>query len=250
MVLCLPVAKINAILVAALVASLGGNAWLLATRGEARERTNGNEPTGSDEDADATPHSPRAARACERKLEACEAQAKLRPLVFGGGRPYAGSDRAGTGDEDADRERFLCELARTQAEDRWREKEAEIVLGLRMSLADAATQERDVSTAVDKYADASGLSDAQRNDFERRYRNVRLARIEEVREALEQDPPDYKRVMAETKALYRAEDELMEEIGGQQASRVLRDSEREARAAVLSIAATLAGVPWEDALEY
>ena len=244
-------AKVNAILVAALVVSVGGNAWLLATRGGASERTSAERPEGEVEDADATPeNAPRGARTCERKLEACEASAKLRPLMLGSGRPYAGSDRSDGGDENADREEFLCGLARQQAEDRWREKEAEIVLGLRMSLADEATQERDVKSAVEKYGDAIGLSDAQRTDFERRYRDVRLARIEEVREALSTDPPDYKRVMAETRALYRAEDELMEEVGGQQASRVLRDSEREARAAVLSVAATLAGVPWEDAVEY
>ena len=50
--------------------------------------------------------------------------------MFGGGRPYAGSDRSDSGDEDADRESFLCGLARQQAEEHWREKEAEIVLGL------------------------------------------------------------------------------------------------------------------------
>jgi hypothetical protein len=242
------VAKVNGILVAALVASLGGNAWLVATRRAGGAHADG---TAANSDAaDATPDSPRGVRECERKLDACEASAKLRPLLLGSGRPYAGSDRPDDGEGDADREQFLCSIARQQAEDRWREKEPEIVLGLRMSLADEATQERDVQSAVEKYADALGLSDAERTDFERRYRKIRLTRMDEVRDAMEEDPPDFKRVMAETRALFHAEDELAAELGGEQASRVLHDSEREARAALLSVAATLAEVPWEDAMEY
>jgi hypothetical protein len=244
------VAKVNAILVAALVASLGANAWLVASRPAAGEGASADPAEGGEGDAEATPEAPRGARTCERQLEACEASAKLRPLLFGSGRQYAGSDRMGDSDQDADRQEFLCSIARRQAEDRWREKEPEIVLGLRMSLADPATQERDVQAAVQKYGDTLGLSDAERTDFERRYRKVRLARVDELRDAMQQDPPDYERVMAETRALFRAEDELAAELGGEQASRVLADSEREARAALLSVAATLAGAPWEDALEF
>lgn len=249
MLLCAAVAKVNAILVAGLLASLGLNGWLLGTRraeGQGGGRPNDVEAAVADD----TPEQPRKARACARKLEACEASAKLRPLILGSGRPYAGSDRPGDTEEDADNQSFLCSIARRQAEDRWREKEAEIVLGLRMSLNDEATQERDVQSAVDKYATAMGLSDASRTDFERRYRDVRLSRMKQVREAMEQEPPDFKRVMTETRALFQAEDELAAELGGDQASRVLHDSEREARAALLSVAATLADVPWEDALEY
>jgi hypothetical protein len=242
MLLSAMVAKVNAILVAALVASLGANAWLVATR---RSAGAGGKAAAGDEHAEGTPDAPRSAQKCERELQACEASAKLRPLILGSGRPFAGSDRPPETEADAE---FLCSIARRQAEDRWREKEAEIVLGLRMSLADQATQERDVQSAVDKYAEAMGLSDSDRADFERRYRTIRLARMEEVREAIEQDPPDFKRVMAETRSLFRAEDELAAELGGEQASRVLHDGEREARAALLSIAATLAGVPWEEAV--
>ena len=235
--------NVNAILVGALVVSLGGNVFFLVTRGgpddaPARAPTSKKKKKG----ADATPVAPGE---CVTKLEACEAAVKLQPFLVGKGRPYAGSDRDTP--EDAHKD-LLCSLARSNAEEYWRLKEIEITLGLRHSLADEETQERDVQAAVEKYAEQLGFSDKDRETFERRYRDERLSRMKNVQAAMEKDPPDFKAVVEQTRALFKVEDQLARDIGGDQAVRVLRDSEREPRAALLSVAASLAGIPWEDAM--
>ena len=185
---------------------------------------------------------------CRQKLELCERRRKLGPLTIGtfqGKRDASDSSDADPG-HNAD---FLCDLAQAQVKQHWLDSQNEIVTLLRATLANDAIQEQDMRTAVDRYAEGLGLSDAERSRFEETYREARIDRIDSIREALEQDPPNFGSVLSEIQALHADEDRITKDMFGPEAEQWLQESEREARGSLLAIAATYADVPWEEVIE-
>jgi hypothetical protein len=244
-----------------LIASVGLNVW----QGSAAPDTAG-DASGADGASTADPRGARgdddgALEACRRELTLCQRKAKLGPLVlgtFGGKRRDRSDDDAdsteGRGartaeDLAAEKHDYLCGLGREQVKRAWLERQTEIVWALRASLSDANVQENDMRAAVDRYAEGLDLDAADRDRFEAEYRQVRLDRIDKVRGAIEQDPPDYPEILDQLKALHADEDRITTELFGDEATIWLRENELDARASLRAIAATYAGVPWEEAVD-
>ncbi len=62
------------------------------------------------------------------------------------------------------------------------------------------------------------------------------------------EPPDYRAVLDEVRALYADEDRLAKEMFGEQAVEKLRFAELEGRTTILALIAALADLPMEHAL--
>jgi hypothetical protein len=234
---------------AALLASVGANLWLVAGPGH----TPVSDERGSSPVRTTPTDAPAAYRTdelieCRGRLDLCERRRKLGPLAF---RP--GPDRTAREDDDPgdprDKREFLCDLARTQVQEQWIDRQPEIVFVLRNTLVNDAVQEQDTLAAVERFAEGLGLSDADRERFTERYREARLSRIDSIHAALDVEPPNFERILEQIQALHADEDRIAAEMFGNDAERRLRETEREKRAALLAIAATYADVPWEDVID-
>ena len=239
------------LLVIGLIASLGANAWLWNRAPEDQSAKAESAPrsvASGGKSAPAATFGPDDIIDCRQKLEICERRRKLGPLTIG---TFEGR-REGSDSSDSDpghNADFICDLARTQVQRHWLDSQEEIVTLLRATLANDAIQEQDMRTAVDRYAEGLGLSDAERSRFEESYREARIDRIDSIRDALEEDPPNFGNVLTQVQALHADEDRITKDMFGPEAQQWLQESEREARGSLLAIAATYADVPWEEVVE-
>jgi hypothetical protein len=145
-------------------------------------------------------------------------------------------------------EQTLCRIARNALKDDWLGKRQEIVQGVLKGLADPAEQERNVRSNAVRFAKILKLEGEDKAKLEQRYRDVRMARIGQIRAAIEDEPVNFEAVLDETRGLFSDEDRLMADLFGREASVTINTSERESRVAILIIIATLAGIPWEEAV--
>ena len=199
---------------------------------------------------------------CEARLAACEASPKDEEIARASNpllqilrsaerapRPIPPRAVRMVSEVDAETQHaVLCDTATRKLREQWTAKKDEITRGLRSSLADTDEQERNVRSNAKKIADLLDLDPAEREQFERRYREVRLVVVQKAKAALERDPPDYEACLRHARELFAGEEQLAEEMLGPQGRTRLRAADLEARTVVLSILASLAELPFERAL--
>ena len=106
--------------------------------------------------------------------------------------------------------------------------------------------------AVEKVEDIQqvlGLSDRDAQELGDAYAPVRHRRVTEIRYLLERDPPDWSGVFDTARQLYKDENLLVENRFGAGRAATLREAENIERLLLLTGLASLAGRPWEGALE-
>lgn len=243
-------AKTGLLLGVGLALSVAVNVWFAvggtADTDSATEDDDGTK-TSSKSGGRSEDRSPRKIKACERDLERCETARKAAPVLFGAGRSLSRTENKRTVDEvETAPTPFLCELARDQARAMWKEKEAPMLFALRSSLANPEMQEKDVETAVERFGDSMDLGGADREELSTRYRDIRLKAVEQIRERITADPPDYEGIIKESRALFEEEDRIAGELFGDEAVEKLRNSELESRTTILTIAASLGDLPWDE----
>ncbi|MDD5309067.1 MAG: hypothetical protein PHU25_17275 [Deltaproteobacteria bacterium] len=153
------------------------------------------------------------------------------------------------GDKPLTVEETLCRVARNALKDDWLGKRQEIVQGVRKDLADPVEQERNVRANTIKFARILKLEGKDMARLEQRYRGIRLARVQQIRAAIEDEPVNLEAMLDETRGLFTDEDRLIAELFGKDAAATLNAAEREGRVIVLIIIGTLAGIPWEEAVD-
>lgn len=242
--------KTGLLLSAGLVVSVAINVWLAtdsASEGEAatEQTADASRRRKSSDSAAGT----RSTKVCEQDLKRCETARRAAPVLFGAGRSLGRDRNSRTVDEvETAPTPFLCELARDHARAMWKEKEAPMLFALRSSLADPEIQEKDVETAVERFGDTLELGGADREELSTRYRDVRLAAVEQIRQRISSDPPDYEAVIKESRALFEEEDRIAAELFGDDAVKKLRNAELESRTTILTIAASLGDLPWDESV--
>ena len=167
-----------------------------------------------------------------------------------GATPGEPTDRDGLRDIQDERARreALSLVGQVAAKQDWNEKRDELVESVLDSLADDERQLRDADGDARRFADALELTESEHELLERRYREPRLARMEELEQALDEDEPDYGAAFEALRGLYADEDALIEELFGADARDRLHDYEIDKRATILAIAATYAGLDWQQAI--
>jgi hypothetical protein len=253
------------LLVALLVVSLGINiffAFLLLVQADPNKRTSECPSAGDRVDvpgrsrtADPALHANMAR--CPQKLKQCEAMAwqmvaeAIRQREHGpASRPAAAGQEAAaptvapsTSDEQR---RFRLALAVDHVQRRWRQDRAEIIAGVARDLADPQKQTHKLRTEVERFADALGLSASELDLLHQRYGPIRRDHLRRLRQAIVADPVDYLKALEILRELYRAEDQLVLDIFGVEARLRLRASQLRSRTAIVAIAATFAGLGWDD----
>ncbi|HZS36713.1 MAG TPA: hypothetical protein VFF06_07805 [Polyangia bacterium] len=145
--------------------------------------------------------------------------------------------------DDALIQDVLCTVAENRMREGWRRDRDGITQGLRRSLADRAEQEANAAQNGAELATLLDVPARDRDDFQRRYRERRLARVAAALSALDGATPDYAALMAAAQGLFADEDALARELGGQAGFDRVRAAELEGRTTFLAITAALADAP-------
>ncbi len=163
----------------------------------------------------------------------------------------AGLVLPGSHDVDADFQDDVLEtIALGQLRDAWEEQQDATIASILGTVSNeeegAAARERDLARAYTLLQ----VPDDQREAFEAGYGNVWQTHVDEVREALEQSPPDAGVALVAVKALFRDQDSYVAEHLGDDARRHLRVAQAEHRTTVLALMATFAGQPWDERITW
>lgn len=137
----------------------------------------------------------------------------------------------------------LCTIAEEKMQERWRSERETTAENLRRSFADSAEQERNVQENAAKLGAQLGLDATEQALFSDRYREKRIARIDEANRALLSTPPDYEGLLHAAQGLFADEDVLAKKFAGESGREQLRAGELESRTAIMAIAASMADVP-------
>ncbi|HEY3357556.1 MAG TPA: hypothetical protein VGQ83_30170 [Polyangia bacterium] len=160
----------------------------------------------------------------------------------------AGAAGDGGADELSLRRDILCDLAIENTRLRWEERRDEVLDVLRQQLADWEKQKRNTVIKVAEVQRLLGLTNGEALALYDGYANVRNQRVGAVRTYLAQDPPDWTQAFDQVSNLYTDQEQIVRDRFGETRARKLHDAEREERLVLLSIMATMAGRPLDDAL--
>ena len=245
------------LLLIALVASVGLNAWLLlhgtdppaepdAARAAAPSTTA--EPTAAGVAARDPRCPPLGRQQTARMLRLLLASSQEREAATDEAEaPEAGARRLA---DEATRREVLCRVGEVAARNDWNAKRDDLVASVRESLADDARQEREMADDAVRMAEAVGLDDDQRALLTDRYRELRAARMDQLADALEGEEIDFKGAFDAFAGLYQDEDRLVGELFGDDSREKLHDYEIDKRATILAIAATYAELSWFDSITW
>lgn len=159
----------------------------------------------------------------------------------GGAKPSADSAR---------RREALCGKAVEAMSAPWRRDREAIVAGLQRSLHDADEQRRNSERDAAKFVGALGLDGARADAFDREYAAMRSGRVESVVAALDRSPPDTGMVLDIARAMTADEDALALRYGGEKGRDAVRAADEDGRVVFLSILATIADRPIDDAIDW
>ncbi|RLB46798.1 MAG: hypothetical protein DRJ42_26835 [Deltaproteobacteria bacterium] len=163
----------------------------------------------------------------------------------------AGLVLPGSHDVDADFQDDVLEtIALGQLRDAWEEQQDATIASILGTVSNeeegAAARERDLARAYTLLQ----VPGDQREAFEAGYGNVWQTHVDEVREALEQSPPDAGVALVAVRALFRDQDAYVADHLGDDARRHLRLAQAEHRTTVLALMATFAGQPWDERITW
>ena len=142
----------------------------------------------------------------------------------------------------------ICRIARAKLRDQWLEKRDAISAGLARDLPDSAKQRSDAERDAHRTADTLGLAGRARRGFEDAYVDLRLRRMVDIAAASQTVPIEWSRILASVQSLFVDEDALVQRELGNKALQRYRDSEKDGRITILSIAATYADADWDDTI--
>lgn len=137
----------------------------------------------------------------------------------------------------------LCALGEERLRSEWgrdREKNTEL---LHRGLGDKDYQEKELRENAARLTGALGLTKLQADTFTKRYREKRLARVAEAKQALDHQPPDYGALAAAMRGLFADEDALARQIAGDAALQKMQAAELETRTALLGTVVVWASEP-------
>jgi hypothetical protein len=195
---------------------------------------------------------PRARDRCPTELAACRtagltlALGALRPAPRPTGDPAPQPEPEPAEDETTLRRAALCEVAQEHLRRHWETQRPSLITSLRRSTSDPDVLAANLRQQVAAFAADLGLGDADRDAIGRAYAPIRQARIAAVNEALAADPPDVEAALNEALELYAQEDDLVRQRHGAAAEQRWRSTQRQVRTIILSILASLAGIPFEE----
>ena len=229
-----------------LLVSLVGNAYLLA-----RPRTPASTKGVAAHPETEPPRDPE----CAAELESCRRatsrlslglwEAAMRPSP--GAPPPSSAPAAATPKVETPRE-SICRVARDKLRDQWLEKRDSISAGLAKDLPDTAKQRSDAERDAHRTAEALGLTGRARRGFEDDYVDLRLRRMVDIAAASQTTPIAWSRILADVQSLFVDEDALVQRELGNEALQRYKDSEKDGRITILSIAATYADADWDETI--
>lgn len=149
-------------------------------------------------------------------------------------------------DETARRRAALCAVAQEHLRQHWETQRPSLLAALRRSTSDPDVLAANLRQMVTTFGTDLGLGEADREALGRAYAPLRQARIAAVSEALAADPPDALTALNEALELYAQEDDLVRQRHGAAAAERWRSTQLKVRTVILSILASLAGIPWEE----
>jgi hypothetical protein len=124
-----------------------------------------------------------------------------------------------------------------------REKNTEL---LRQGLGNREFQDGELKHAAARLTATLGLTALDADSFTKRYREKRLKRVEEARQALAHNPPDYAGLAVALRGLYSDEDALAKKFGGDAGVEKVRTAEMEQRLGFLGTTVAWAGGPFSE----
>ena len=239
---------------AALVASLGLNAYLLRDAREAQARRA--------KASAAREHPPESApaagdEACRAELERCrdtgwkllaKAVAAQGPKADGAAAPASAPVVDGERATPARQRQALCDIANDHLRAHWDQQKELITRGVAADLADPTKRAEQARTTAARMASTLGLTPAQADGLSAEYDRIHASHTAPLVAALGRTPPDYAAALDTLKGLYADEDAMLGRLRGEGAVERWRAQEIQGRTAVLAITATFAGDPWDDTI--
>jgi hypothetical protein len=144
--------------------------------------------------------------------------------------------------------RTLCDLAEEELRQKWEGQRDDLTRSLRRDLRDQDEQQKQALKDAEKLASEIGVDPAAQQALADAYLPMRRARIAAAADALDADPPDYGAVLDAAQGLYADEDAVVGRLYGEDAKQRVRAAEIRSRTAIVAIAASMAGAPWDDSI--
>ena len=236
---------------AALVASLGLNGYLWRARSDAsgakdakarHAKTDAPAPAASED-------------TCHAELERCRAEGwKLVAKTIAAQAPPARKEPSAPPPAEvakatpARQREALCELASAHLRGQWELQKDFLTHAVAGDLSDPKRRAEEARKTASRMADTLGLTSAQADGLSSEYLKIHGEHSDRLISALGRNPPDYEAVLAEVKGTYADEDALIGRLRGGEAVDRWRSQEIQSRTAILAIAATFAGDPWDDTI--
>jgi len=234
-----------------LIASLGGNAYLLL-RSRAPVSTKRPSPSRAGESSDP---------GCVAELETCrrtssrlalglwESSWKKAPSADAPVSPSSvdAGVEVPTATKRSDPQATLCRIARDTLRDKWLATRDEVTESVVHGFTEDAFRE-DAEHDAERAADLLGLDGRARRAFEEDFTALRDRRMVDVAGAMQATPVDWTQMLVVARSLFDGEDALVERDVGGDALQRYRDSQSELRITILTAVATYADVDWDDAI--
>ena len=134
--------------------------------------------------------------------------------------------------------------------EKWQRDKEGIVTGLRRSLTDPAGLLRDEARELDEAAAALGLDARGKDAFATPYLRLRRDAVDALVDALDEAPPDLGAVHDLLAQFFQDEDSLVQRLYGDDALARYQRSQLRSRTALLAIASSVAGIPWDDGVAW
>lgn len=141
---------------------------------------------------------------------------------------------------------FRNKIAADFLKHQWLRQQKRIVKKIVHDLSDDATQKRQLDRQIGRVSKTLGLSAPEQDLLRERYEPVRKEHMQRLAQVIGGEAPDYAKAVEILRELFAATDSVVfSNFGGEARDRV-RAAQLRQRTMILSMAATFAGLDWND----
>jgi hypothetical protein len=143
----------------------------------------------------------------------------------------------------------LCDVAKEHLREHWSNHKPEIEKVIHV-VNNKAEMTSKMKTDLNEMGQAMALNPEQFSDFSRRYEAIYFPHVDQFREKLNTQSPDWSGMFATLKDFYAVEDKLVLNSLGKESLEKFRNSQTKKRTTMLALIGQYAEVPWDSSIAW